>query len=258
MTWTTQPRSKIGVLATISTGTGPLVVLIHGVGLRSEAWGAQIEALSRSYRVIALDMPGHGASPALAVGPNMADYVETIVAVLDEPAIVIGHSFGAMIALQIAIRHPAKVKAVAALNAIHGRDADAKATVKLRANKLDGRTIADPTATLIRWFGADVSPQRMACEEWLRNANPAGYRDAYRVFATEDGAAEADLNAIQCPVLCLTGKEESNSTPDMSRKISQLTPNGRAEIIDGAAHMLPMTHATCVNALLSDFIESSV
>ncbi len=160
MTWITQPRSKIGALATISTGTGPLVVLIHGVGLRSEAWGAQTEALSQTCRVIAVDMPGHGASPALVTGPNMADYVEAIVAVLDEPAIVIGHSFGAMIALQLAIRHPAKVKAMAALNAIHRRDADAKAAVKSRADELDGRTIANPTATLNRWFGTDVSPQR--------------------------------------------------------------------------------------------------
>lgn len=258
MTWITQPRSKIGALATISTGTGPLVVLVHGVGLRSEAWAAQIKALSQTCRVIAVDMPGHGASPALVTGPNMADYVEAIVAVLDEPAIVIGHSFGAMIALQLAIRHPAKVKAVAALNAIHRRDADAKAAVKSRADELDGRTIANPTVTLNRWFGTDVSPQRMACQEWLRNANPAGYRDAYRVFAIEDGASNADLNAIQCPVLCLTGADEPNSTPDMSRKIVALVPNGRAEIIDGAAHMLPMTHAPRVNTVLAEFIVSNL
>ena len=258
MTWTTQPRSKIGPLAAIATGSGPLVALIHGVGLRSEAWGAQIDALSQTCRVIAVDLPGHGESPALAEGPSMADYVEAIAGVLNEPAIVIGHSFGAMIALQLAIHHPVKVKAVAALNAIHRRDAVAKAAVKSRADELDGLTMADPTATLNRWFGSDVSSQRFACEAWLRNADPAGYRDAYRIFAAEDGAADTDLNATQCPLLCLTGGDEPNSTPDMSRKIAELAPKARADIVEGAAHMLPMTHTSQVNAVLSEFIKASL
>jgi pimeloyl-ACP methyl ester carboxylesterase len=92
----------------------------------------------------------------------------------------------------------------------------------------------------------------------LRNTDPAGYSDAYRIFAAEVGAADTDLNAIQCPVLCLTGGDEPNSTPDMSRKIVELAPKARAEIIDGAAHMLPMTHASKVNAVLSEFIKASL
>lgn len=139
MTSTILPRSNIGSLAAITAGEGPLVLLIHGVGLRAEAWGAQIDALSATCRVIAVDMPGHGGSAPLPATP-----------------------------------------------------------------------------TLTRWFGAEASAQRTACETWLRSADPAGYRAAYRVFAHENGPSASDLAVLYCPALFLTGADEPNSTPAMS------------------------------------------
>ncbi len=62
MTWTTRPRSDHATLSAITAGQGATVVFIHGVGLRAEAWGAQLDALSPHYRVVAVDMPGHGGS----------------------------------------------------------------------------------------------------------------------------------------------------------------------------------------------------
>ncbi|WP_299024794.1 alpha/beta hydrolase [uncultured Sulfitobacter sp.] len=255
MTWTIRQRSSIGPLAAITAGEGPVVLLIHGVGLRAEAWGAQIDALSQTCRLIAVDMPGHGASAALPARPSLVGFVDAIAGVLDQPAVVVGHSFGAMIGLDMAIRHPTRVKGVAALNAIYRRDAAAQAAVMARAGSLDGATTADPTATLERWFGAHVTPQRMACDGWLRMADPAGYRAAYRVFASHNGPATADLSALHCPALFMTGADEPNSTPAMSREMADLAPNGRAEIIADAAHMAPMTHPARVNTVLSDFIR---
>lgn len=257
MTWTTRPRSKAGPLSTITMGDGPLVVLIHGVGLRAEAWGVQIDVLSEHGRVLAVDMPGHGQSAPFAQTPELDDFTDRIAQLLDAPAIVIGHSFGAMIALDLAIKHADHVKGVAALNAIYRRDVAAKAAVKARADKLDGKTVADPSATLHRWFGAEPSPERNACESWLRAVNPAGYRDAYRVFARENGPPDESLQALCCPALFLTGAREPNSTADMSQRMADLVPAGRAEIVPEAAHMMPMTHAAQVNAILSDFITGA-
>ncbi len=254
MTWKIRPRSECGALAAIKAGHGPHVVLLHGVGLRAEAWGAQIDALSQSNRVTAFDLPGHGDSAPLPGTPELMDFVDVIADTLDAPAIVIGHSFGAMIALDLAIRFPKRVAGVAALNAIYGRSAQAQAAVRARADSLDGVSTADPTATLDRWFGAEASPQRIACENWLMSADPAGYRAAYRVFAQQNGPAASDLTAITCPALFLTGADEPNSTPQMSHDMADLVPNGRAEIIDRAAHMMPMTHGNRVNAVLADFI----
>jgi pimeloyl-ACP methyl ester carboxylesterase len=257
MTWTTRPRSKTGPLAALTCGEGPLVLLIHGVGLQAEAWCAQIDDLSRTYRVIAVDMPGHGHSPGLQDTAEMADFTDRIIAALDESAVIVGHSFGAMIALDLAIRHKTRVKGVVALNAIYRRDAAAQAAVMARANSLDGNTIADPTATLERWFGGEASPESSACKGWLQTVDPVGYRNAYRIFASEDGPTEADLRALKCPALFVTGEQEPNSTPAMSTRMAALVPSGRAEIFANAAHMLPMTHAAQLNRLLTTFVETT-
>ena len=60
MTWTTQPRSKFGQLNAIVSGTGKQLVLIHGVGLRAEAWSEQTSELSKLHKTVAIDIPGHG------------------------------------------------------------------------------------------------------------------------------------------------------------------------------------------------------
>ncbi|MCT4610716.1 MAG: alpha/beta hydrolase [Pelagimonas sp.] len=255
MIWTTRPRSDFGALRAIRAGEGPLVLMIHGVGLRAEAWGAQIEALSSRCSVIAVDMPGHGES-AMAEGlGGLRDYTDRIVAGLDQPACVIGHSMGAMIALDMGIRYPDKVTGVAALNAIFQRDDAAAQAVQARAGSLDGQSMADPTGTLRRWFGTTPSVAREACHRWLTEVSPAGYRAAYSIFAHEDGPDPQALGQMNCPALFLTGRDEPNSTPQMSEKMAELAPKGQAQIIENAAHMMPMTHAEQVSETLLDFAQ---
>ncbi len=257
MIWTTRPRSDLGPLAAITAGSGTDIVLLHGVGLRAEAWGAQLDVLARVGRVTAVDLPGHGQSARLPGAPTLTAFTDSVAGLLDAPAVVIGHSFGAMIALDLAVRHPAKVRAVAALNAIHRRSARAAQAVRLRAQSLDGITVANPEPTLMRWFGAELSPQRASCAQWLRTVDPAGYRAAYGVFAAEDGSNEDALRRLACPALFVTGALEPNSTPAMSHAMAGLAPLGRAEILGGAAHMLPMTHADALEPHLLDLIRQT-
>lgn len=255
MIWTTGHRSEAGGLAVIAAGEGPVVLLIHGVGLRAEAWGAQIDVLARTCSVLAVDMPGHGDSLRLPATATLADYTDAIAATLDAPAVVIGHSFGAMIALDLAIRHPGRVAGIAALNAIYRRSAEAKAAVRARAESLDGLSMADPSATLERWFGTATSPERDACRDWLCSNDPLGYRTAYGVFASEDGPTDQGLRELHCPALFLTGGQERNSTPEMSHAMATLAPQGHTEVLHDAAHMLPMTNAPQVNAILERFVR---
>lgn len=252
---TTLPRSDLGGLSVIDTGEGHPVVLLHGVGLRAEAWGAQIEALRHSHRVIAPDMPGHGNSPPPPQPAELDDYVAAYVPLLKtlaEPAMVVGHSMGAMIALAIAAKVPSRIRAVVALNAIFERSRQAAAAVQTRAATLDGARQADPTSTLLRWFGEAPSPERTACETWLRSVDPMGYKLAYTAFALGDGPSRAALHGLACPALFATGAREPNSTPQMSRAMAALAPQGRSLIVEGAAHMMPMTHSAEVNAAIAD------
>lgn len=248
--WSDRPRTAIGDLRAIVAGSGPLVVLLHGVGLRAEAWNGQIDALNTSgFRVVAPDMPGHGTA---ATGP-IETFASQIAECLRAPAILVGHSMGAMIALDLAARFPDRVRGVAALNAIHRRSPSAQASVQKRAADLDGVTCPDPSTTLERWFAAEQSTARAACARWLRSVDPGGYKAAYTIFAQSDGPTDASLTGLTCPALFMTGQDEPNSTPDMSKAMARLCPAGQAEVVEGAAHMMPMTHADRVNQTLIQF-----
>ncbi len=258
MTWTTRPRSEIAGLSAITMGSGPNVVLLHGVGLCADAWGAQLEALAPHGCVTAPDMPGHGACALPGRDMVLDDYIQAadgLLATLDGPALVVGHSMGAMMALGLAACAPDRVRGVVALNGVFERSDKATDAVQSRAAQLDGKTVADPGTTLARWFGTSASQERTACQHWLMSVNPAAYKMAYTAFAHSQMPDRATLVDMACPALFMTGQLEPNSTPGMSRAMADLTPMGRAEIVEGAAHMMPMTHSSQVNAALLDMLR---
>ena len=252
MIWKTLPRfDPVCGLAGHRCGSGPDMVLIHGVGLRSEAWGAMIPPLSDRFTLHLIDLPGHGQS-APAKGDALQDFVAPVRAYLQQigGACVVGHSMGAMIALAVAAQAPALVHGVAALNAIYRRSQSAATAVQARAKVLATSGASDPAPTLARWFTDLQSPAALACGAWLQQADPADYARAYRVFAHHDGPADTDLAHLKMPALFITGAQEPNSTPQMSRAMAALAPQGHAYVIENAAHMAPMTHADEISAAL--------
>lgn len=258
MTWRTRPRSEAsGALAWWCEGTGDPVVLIHGVGLRAEAWAAQVEGLAGAYSLYALDLPGHGDSPAPAQAPALGDFTDRVaaaVAGIGSTVCMTGHSLGALVALDFAVRYSTLCRGVAALSPVFRRDPEAAEAVQRRAESMTGDRPADPEPTLRRWYGDSLHrPEAEACRRWLVDTDPAAYQAAYAVFAREDGPASAELAGIRCPCLFMTGAADPNSTPRMSREMAGITPHGRVQIVEGAAHMMPMTHATQVNAVLGEF-----
>ncbi|MEM8655319.1 MAG: alpha/beta hydrolase [Pseudomonadota bacterium] len=249
----TLQRSKVGGLPAIVSGHGRPIVLLHGVGLRAEAWSAQIEALCPDHHVVAPDIPGHGEAPRPAGPMVLRAYAGAMLPVLDsfeEPVLVVGHSMGALMALELAALAPSKVCGIAALNAVFERSPTAAQAVQLRAAQLDGVVPPDPTPTLDRWFGAGFSTERSACDAWLRAADPVGYKLAYTAFAHTSDPDRDALTRLKCPALFATGALEPNSTPDMSHQMARLSPQGRSLIVEGAAHMMPMTHARDVTAAI--------
>jgi (E)-2-((N-methylformamido)methylene)succinate hydrolase len=95
--------------ATRAEGDGPPVVLLHGVFMDHTLWDAVAAALPNRH-VVALDMPGHGASPALTADDTIDDHVRQVAATLDQldlgPAVIVGHSWGGMVGLRLAQRRP--------------------------------------------------------------------------------------------------------------------------------------------------------
>lgn len=103
-----------------STGKGdPTIVLLHGAGSDRNLWDLVVPQLSRTHRVVRVELPGHGASPML---PEIT--VKRVAEVVDralekekvEQAVLVGHSYGAWVALEEAVSRPKRVAAVVAID----------------------------------------------------------------------------------------------------------------------------------------------
>lgn len=98
-------------------GAGPELVLLHGIGSNATSWLPVVDELSADYRLVMLDMRGHGASSRPERGYLIADYandLDAVLAVLElERPLILGHSLGGMTALEWGINHPGRAAALA-------------------------------------------------------------------------------------------------------------------------------------------------
>lgn len=259
----TLPRSRTpSGVAYLDQGEGAeVLVLIHGVGMRIEAWRPQIEVLSRKLRVIAVDLPGHGFSTLLDGAPDLAGFVSWFNVFLDElgvgPVNVAGHSMGAMICTGIVATAPEKVKRVALLNGVYRRTPEARSAVEARAREI-ASGIFDREAPIERWFAPEECDTDAYCvvHGLLQAVDPVGYAAAYAAFATGDSVYSDCWPGVESPALFLTGSGDLNSTAAMAREMAAATPRGEAVIIEGHRHMVNLTAPEAVAGALADWLAA--
>lgn len=245
--------------AYFEAGMGETLILIHGVGMRLEAWAPQIEVFSKTHRVVAVDMPGHGGSERLAAGSGLRDFVAWFGRFLDDMNIkranVAGHSMGALISGGAAATFADRITRVAYLNGVYRRDPAAKAAVLARAAAIHTEGV-DTEGPLLRWFGDDPESQRARelTRAWLEMVNPEGYAIAYSAFAGGDETYADCWPSVKCPALFLTGSGDPNSTPEMAEQMAALAPNGWSRIVEGHRHMVNLTAPGTVNALMAEWL----
>ena len=243
----------------IEAGAGEPLLLIHGVGMRAEAWAPQIASLAVDHRVIAVDMPGHGHSDPLPGTPDLPDYVAWAARVIQAlglgPVSVAGHSMGALIAGGLAVERPDLVRRAALLNGVHRRSPEARAAVLARAAEIAAGA-GGIEAPLARWFAPEEAALRDQVAGWLRVVSATGYASAYRAFARGDAVYSDRLGEIRCPLLVLTADGDANSTPEMTRTMAAMAPQGRAVVIEGHRHMVNLTAPAAVTAELHHWLST--
>lgn len=248
-----------GGAAYFEAGAGEELILIHGVGMRLEAWEPQIDVFSRTHRVIAVDMPGHGSSERLPSGSTLTDFVGWFGRFLDDMRItranVAGHSMGALISGGAAATFGDRIARVGYLNGVYRRDPAAKAAVLARAEAIRTEGV-DKQGPLLRWFGDDAKSQhaRELTRGWLEMVDPEGYAVAYTAFAGGDETYADRWPSVTCPALFLTGSDDPNSTPLMAQQMAAITPRGYARIVEAHRHMVNLTAPETVNALMAEWL----
>ncbi|RWM38856.1 alpha/beta fold hydrolase [Mesorhizobium sp.] len=248
----------------IRAGSGAPVLLIHGVGMDAAIWQPQIELMRDRFDLIAIDMLGHGASPLPPQNAELSDFADQAIRLLDhlglERVAVVGHSMGALVAQEIALRAPSRVGSLVCLNAVFRRPPGLAQAVRERAAALGGP--GDPSAvaaTIARWFGNPI-PLALAgaaatARAALESVDAEGYARTYRLFASADTAHADRLADLTAPALFMTGSEDRNSTPAMSAAMARLAPAGQCLVLAGEKHMMTIASHQKVTRRITAFLD---
>ena len=141
-------------------GERPPVMLIHGVGADGTSWEQIAGALAPEFRVLRLDLRGHGRSGHIEGALALDGFVRDVVDVFDACAVpaadIVGFSLGGMIAQGIALQHAERVRRLVLLSAAAGRSAEERDRVQARLAILREQGVAAiPGAAQERWFTPD-------------------------------------------------------------------------------------------------------
>jgi len=248
----------------IRAGSGAPILLIHGVGMDAAIWQPQIVAMQDRFDLVAIDMLGHGASPLPPENAGLSDFADQAIRLLDHLGLdrvaVVGHSMGALVAQEIALRAPSRVGSLVCLNAVFRRPPELAQAVRERAAALGGP--GDPSAiaaTIARWFGDPIPPALADAAAMARSAlesvDAEGYARTYRLFARADTAHADRLADLKAPALFMTGSEDRNSTPAMSAAMARLAPAGQCLVLSGEKHMMTIASPQKVTQCITAFLD---
>lgn len=246
------------------TGTGPDVVLLHGVGLDHRMWQRCVPELTAGHRVIRVDLRGHGASPPAHPGTSLADLADDVVEALDdigaERVHLVGFSLGALVAAHLAAHHPSRIATLSLVSSVAQRTPRERAAVVRRLEAARGDPAVTTDAAVDRWFGPEWRQAEPDLVKEIRNTllanDPTSYLACYTVFATGDEEVGQLLGRITAPTLAITGSEDPGSTPDMSRRLASAVPDAWVRIVEGARHLLPLERPHALSAALTEHFEN--
>lgn len=225
-------------------GTGPPVLLVHGLGGTSTFYQPQAEALAERFQVIRPDLEGSGRSPLSGPGPLSVDsWVRDLTALVErigaDELRVVGHSMGTLIAQELAVALGDRVTALALLGAVKAPGDAGRSANRDRAAKVRDGGMAEVAGTIVGAATSEATrrdhPERAAFVRELLLRQPAeGYARSCEALA---GATEPDTAKISAAVLMLTGAEDQVGAPAVSEELSgRLGKDATVRVYDDVGH----------------------
>jgi pimeloyl-ACP methyl ester carboxylesterase len=248
-------------------GDGPPILLIPPAGSTASTWGALIGDLAGAGRVIAYDRRGYtrsGGGVVRSAAEHTRDAAAVLEALAARPAVAVGTSAGATIALDLAVRRPDLVRAVvvheAAWRALRHPDASGLCTLaRMQWLAWRGR-YPDAAETLLRW----VYSYRDGGSAW--NSFPGQWRQTARengrsVVADLKGSMGSypraqDLATITAPVVCTYGSRSRSYMRPLTRSLARAIPTASVREIDGTAHAVPFDAPGTFAQVINEAIRS--
>lgn len=241
----------------------PVVVLIHSIATSSAMWEPQIADLAGSYRVLAIDLPGHGKSAPLSGEPAIADYADAVMGTLDalgvDTAAFIGLSFGSMITQHIGANHPHRTWALVLSNGVAWSAPAVSALWQQRIAEAERDGMASQVEpTLERWFTAQFRSANADAADRIRKLVAAtsleGYRQAAQAISVLDNRSA--LRRITAPTLVIAGEADGAAPAKVVADMAAQIPGAILKVLPGA-HLLNVELGTEYSRTLTEFLEST-
>ncbi len=249
-------------IAYLRAGTGPAVVLLHGIGGNATQWRSQLEGLAGELSLIAWDTPGYGDSADPDGDCRMADYAEVLAQLLDhlqlDRAHLIGQSWGGVLAQEFMRKHAARVRSLVLSDTFPGDacrpEAERNASLQGRLKALETMTPAKMATSRVSMLVPDGTSQAIKdeIEAMLAMIRPSGYRQAAIALHNSD---ERDvLSTIDVPTLVIAGEHDHVVPLHLSQLLANGIPNARLEIIRGTGHLSNQEQPDVWNAVVRGFL----
>ena len=254
---------QAGDLVVHAQSSGPVdappLLLLHSIGTSLHVWDGPASLLDRSYRVIRLDLRGHGLTTVTSGPATLEMLARDCLAVLDalgiQSAHVAGLSLGGMVAQVIAGLAPERARSLIAVDTAmaipppalwHGRAASVRA----------GGMAAIADAVLPRWVTAGFMsrPATAGLRQMLLRTDPEGYAAAAEAIATAD--LTSATSRLRVPALVIVGDQDEATPLAAAEAIRDCVPGARLEVIAGASHISPVEQPAAVAQALRSFLAS--
>jgi non-heme chloroperoxidase len=275
------PSHDGGELHVVEKGPAdaPPLLLLHGITLQARVWGSQLRDLSDRWRVLAVDLRGHGESRAGSAGFGLdllARDLRTVLESLDlRDAVVVGHSMGGMTLMRFAADHPEVLddrvagcvflatapvvpippgvqRAFRALGPRLSRYGDRRGWDRVDTRRFGGEDLTYVLAR--RAFGRDASPTHVQLTADLVASVPPATTWPSGIGLLEHDAEEA-LAATRTPSLVIGGELDNITPIALSRRIADHLADCELHVLPGAGHQLMLERPAEIADLLDAFAK---
>lgn len=244
-------------------GHGAPVLLLHGLGSSTRDWEKQIPALAAHYKVILLDLRGHGRSDRPHENYSIAGFADDVLALLEHLQLahvhLVGISMGGMIAFQLAVDHPQKLLSLTIVNS----SPEVKVNNLASAMQLGKRWLFSRLLSM-NSIGAMISkllfpePEQGALRDQVIERWRLNDKSAYlaSLDAIIGWGVREKLSRITCPALVISADNDYTPVAQKETYTAEMS-NARLVVIEHSRHATPIDQPQRFNECLLEFLDKN-